>query len=566
MRLVSAAAGLVGFVLLLAFGAYAFFSPEIDTPGAVMGALGVLGLGLWLWLDRDVLQRAARSQGARFTAASILVLLVSAGIAVALNVLAHRYDDRIDLTEAGTYTLSDETEKIVRALDRPVEVVAFVSEATPEKGRVDELLASYKALSDKLTVRELDPIRNPMEAEQHKITSDLATVILVSGSDQQRVENTVNEESITNAIVRLTSGTAHRICVTIGHRELDGEDDYSPSGMGAALTKLRGLNYKIDKVNLARDPIDSGENGPCEVLIAADPQTDFLPMEREIVARFVAEGRAFLLMLDPTHAPALAKDMARYGITVDEDIVVEDNPDMQVAGMDASYLVLDAATFDYHPLTEGLKGMVLFRVARSVRKAPAAEGADPAAATGFKVQEVAKTSVHGWGETTLDMSKALQPDPGEDILGPVPLLVVSEVEDPSKIQVGATTMGADQTAADYPSILAQVEGNGSGTGAPAPAAPAITPKAGGKVVVFGDSDFASNQLVDQLTNKDLLLNTIAWMVGEEDQLAVRSKGGESQTLTLTIGQSLVVWLLSVLVAPGAAMLGALLTWRMRRAL
>ena len=565
MRLVSAAAGLVGFLLLLAFGAYAFFTPSIETPGAVMGALGALGLGLWLWLDRDVLRRAARSQGARFTAVSILVLLVSAGIAVALNVLAHRYDDRIDLTEAGTYTLSDETEKIVRALDQPVEVVAFVSEATPEKGRIDELLASYKALSDKLTVRTLDPIRNPMEAEQHKITTDLATVILVSGSDQQRVENKVNEESITNALVRLTSGAAHRICTTIGHRELDGEDDYSPSGMGAALTKLRGLNYKIDKVNLARDPIDSGENGPCEVLIAADPQTDFLPMEREIVARFVAEGNAFLLLLDPTHAPALAKDMARYGILVDDDIVVEDNPDMQVAGMDASYIVLDAATFDYHPLTEGLKGMVLFRVARSVRKAPA--GADPAADTGFKVQEVAKTSVHGWGETTLDMSKALQPDPGEDILGPVPLLVVSEVDDPSRIQVGATTMGADQTAADYPSILAQVEGSGSGSGASAASPPtAFTPKAGGKVVVFGDSDFASNQLVDQLTNKDLLLNTIAWMVGEEDQLAVRAKGGEAQTLTLTVGQSLVVWLLSVLVAPGAAMLGALLTWRMRRAL
>jgi hypothetical protein len=407
-----------------------------------------------------------------------------------------------------------------------------------------------------------------MEAEQNKITSDLATVILVSGSDQQRVENTVNEESITNALVRLTSGTAHRICTTIGHRELDGEDDYSPSGMGAALTKLRGLNYKVDKVNLARDPIDAGENGPCEVLVAADPQTDFLPMEREIVARFVAEGHAFLLLLDPTHAPALAKDMARYGITVDDDIVVEDNPDMQVAGMDASYIVLDAATFDYHPLTEGLKGMVLFRVARSVRKTPAAEGADPAADTGFKVQEVAKTSVHGWGEKTLDMSKALQPDPGEDILGPVPLLVVSQVDDPSRIQVGATTMGADQTAADYPSILAKVEGSGSGSGAPAAAAaPApFTAKAGGKVVVFGDSDFASNQLVDQLTNKDLLLNTIAWMVGEEDQLAVRAKGGESQTLTLTIAQSLVVWLLSVLVAPGAAMLGALLTWRMRRAL
>jgi hypothetical protein len=177
MRLVSAASGLVGFVLLLAFGAYAFFSPSIETPGAVLGALGVFGLGLWLWLDRDVLRRAAQSQGARFTAASILVVFVTAGIAVALNVLAHRYDDRIDLTEAGTYTLSAETEKIVQALDRPVEVIAFVSESTPEKGRIDELIASYKALSDKLTVRELDPVRNPMEAEQNKITSDLATPI-----------------------------------------------------------------------------------------------------------------------------------------------------------------------------------------------------------------------------------------------------------------------------------------------------------------------------------------------------------------------------------------------------
>jgi hypothetical protein len=88
-------------------------------------------------------------------------------------------------------------------------------------------------------------------------------------------------------------------------------------------------------------------------------------------------------------------------------------------------------------------------------------------------------------------------------------------------------MGADQSAADYPSILAQVEGSGSGSAAPAaaPVPAAFTPKAGGKVVVFGDSDFASNQLVDQLTNKDLLLNTIAWMVGEGDQLAVRAKGG-----------------------------------------
>jgi hypothetical protein len=416
MRLVSAAAGLVGFLLLLAFGAYAFFSPSIETPGAVLGVLGVLGLGTWLWLDRDLLRRAAQSQGARFTAAAILVVVITAAIAVALNVLAHRYDDRIDLTEAGTYTLSPETEKIVKALDRPVEVIAFVSESTPEKGRIDDLIASYKALSDKLTVRELDPVRNPMEAEQNKITSDLAT-----GHPRLGLGSAARREHGERGVDHERDRAAH-----VGEGAPDLHDDRTPrarrrgrlqpvgDGRGAHEAPRAQLQGRQGEPREGSDR--RGGERSCEVLIAADPQTDFLPMEREIVARFVAEGHSFLLLLDPTHAPALAKDMARYGITVDDDIVVEDNPDMQVAGMDASYIVLDAATFDYHPLTEGLKGWCSSasrdRCARHRRR-----GADPAADTGFKVQEVAKTSVHGWGEMTLDMSKALQPDPGRTSSG-----------------------------------------------------------------------------------------------------------------------------------------------------
>ncbi len=566
MRLVSAAAGLIGFVLLLAFGAYAFFSPTIDTPGAVMGGLGVVGVALWLWLDREALQRAARSQGARFTGASLLVVVLSAAIAVALNVLAHRYDDRIDLTEAGTYTLSDETEKIVKALDRPVEVVAFVSEATPEKSRIDDLLASYKALSDKLTVRELDPIRNPMEAEQHKITSELATVILVSGADQQRVENSVNEEAITNAIVRLTSGTAHRICTTIGHRELDGEDDYSPSGMGAALTKLRGLNYKVDKVNLAKDDIDGGRErtvrgaprrGPADRL-PADGARDRRALRRRGARVPLAARPDARTGAREGHGPLRHRDRRRH----------RRRGQPRHAGGGHGCVVPRARRRDVRlpPADRRAQrhGALPGGAVRACRDARGRRsgGTERLQGAGDRQDERARlgredarhvegaTAGPGRGHPRPRGGARRERDRGSG-------------EDRGRCHHDGRRPGCRRLPVD------SREGGGERErlrNAAPPATAAFTPKAGGKVVVFGDSDFASNQLVDQLTNKDLLLNTIAWMVGEEDQLAVRSKGGESQTLTMTLGQSLVVWVVSLLVAPGAALLGALLTWRMRRAL
>jgi ABC-type uncharacterized transport system involved in gliding motility auxiliary subunit len=89
-------------------------------------------------------------------------------------------------------------------------------------------------------------------------------------------------------------------------------------------------------------------------------------------------------------------------------------------------------------------------------------------------------------------------------------------------------------------------------------------KAGGKLVVIGDSDFATNEMVDNFSNKDLLPNLLAWMVGEEDQISIRPETSGAGSFTLTAIQTLLLGLLALLVAPGLALLGALQTWRARR--
>lgn len=86
------------------------------------------------------------------------------------------------------------------------------------------------------------------------------------------------------------------------------------------------------------------------------------------------------------------------------------------------------------------------------------------------------------------------------------------------------------------------------------------------MLVIGDSDFAGNGLLAQGQNQDVLLNAVAWMVDEEDQIASRTSEGSSGLLTMTGLQGILVGLISVLGAPGLAVALALRFWLKRRSL
>jgi hypothetical protein len=90
----------------------------------------------------------------------------------------------------------------------------------------------------------------------------------------------------------------------------------------------------------------------------------------------------------------------------------------------------------------------------------------------------------------------------------------------------------------------------------------FTAKAGGRLVVIGDVDFATNSLMEFGNNQDLFLNTIAWLAKEERQIGERPTEGDKLTLT-GFGESLIC-LISIGVVPGSAMLVAVLLLFRRR--
>jgi ABC-type uncharacterized transport system involved in gliding motility auxiliary subunit len=92
----------------------------------------------------------------------------------------------------------------------------------------------------------------------------------------------------------------------------------------------------------------------------------------------------------------------------------------------------------------------------------------------------------------------------------------------------------------------------------------FTPKPGGRVVVIGDADFASNQLLALGNNQDLFLNTIAWLVDEDAQIGERADEDKANRLVMTTIDWLELVLATVFLIPGASVATAIAVMVRRR--
>jgi len=139
------------------------------------------------------------------------------------------------------------------------------------------------------------------------------------------------------------------------------------------------------------------------------------------------------------------------------------------------------------------------------------------------------TSTESWAETDL---KALQEgrtgfDPDSDRRGPISIAAVATITPEKK----GTTAGSTES-----SEPPEPEKNAAAHAA--------------RLVVFGDSEFANNNLFSAQGNGNLFLNTVSWLAEEEDLIAIRPrKGGGSGPVMLTAAQAPVIFWLPVVLLP-----------------
>jgi ABC-type uncharacterized transport system involved in gliding motility auxiliary subunit len=102
----------------------------------------------------------------------------------------------------------------------------------------------------------------------------------------------------------------------------------------------------------------------------------------------------------------------------------------------------------------------------------------------------------------------------------------------------------------------------AGDGAAPP--PADLPKPETRVVVVGDSDFASNRAIGLQGNRDIFVNMANWLAQQENLIAIRPRDPQSRPLTMTADQGTVVFWFTQAVIPALLFaIGVRVWWRRR---
>ncbi len=516
-----AALGFVGLgFALLSFFVMLFSGSPLQSDLAWIGGNLVVGLALLVAaaaLNFDALRERLSSGEARragkYGGSAVASTLLGIAILGMLGFLGTRYSHRFDWTEQSVHTLSDQSRKVLEGLDSDVEVLALVPDL--DQPPVRALLDRYAAVSERFRVEYADPNERPGQLQQYGITPDqlgrAGLVRIAIGGDAVEVSE-LDEQRVTNAIVKLTRQGEKVVYFLQGHGEpaLEGEAGQGRTGYARASEALRNENYRVEPLLLARVaevPDDA------DAVVVAGAARPLLDPELEALDRFLARGGALFVLVDPRVTQGVVERLRAWGVDLGDDVVIDRA--LALFGRAVSPL---AGRYDpEHPITQALRDArsepVMFHEVRSVR---------PGGAGSFT--ELVFTGEASWAErdlATLDAEGAASFD-ADDLRGPVPVMVAGtpqvEAED-----------GADP-----------------------------------RLVVVGDVDFASNELLDAGRNRDLFLNATNWLIGDVEAISIRPNTARASRLELTREDFSLIRSVSLFVLPEAIAVLGVFTWWSRR--
>lgn len=468
---------------------------------------------------------------------AVLFLVLFAGI----NYLAQLYNWRFDLTRGRLFSLSAETRSYVSGLTAPVRVVVTLErdsdseEIVKARRDVMGLLREYADAAKRsgraqIEVEELDVYQQRRRAETLGIT-DTNVLLFMSGEKRRyvflnelyRMEGRerrafLGERTFTAAILDVTSATKRKVYFLAGHGEMGIESVEPDRGLSQLRDALHQRNFAVDRLDLAQArtvPADA------DVILVTSPQGPMLKQEQEVLRQWLSShaGR-LILALDPGRNHGLDDLLYDWGVIADDVLILDDSPDFLVDGGD-----LLLRRFLPHPITQVLidnQIPIVTGLARSVRPDPGR----PLDAT-LKVAPLVATAPSAWGERGYRLGQPAQFDEGVDLKGnpSLPIAVVSE----------------RVSAANLPFSVR-----------------------GGKLAVFGSSDFLSNNRVGMLGNLTLILNSVNWAVDRDAQLNIPPRPLEHFQLTLSQTELAKLRLALLFGVPGAVGILGLLVYWMRR--
>jgi len=452
-----------------------------------------------------------KARQTKYAAYATTYILVVIAVVVIANVLADRYNKSYDATANKRYSLSEQTDKIVKGLKQDATITYFNQAGHFRDGK--DLLDEYANLSPKLHVKYVDPDKNPEEAREAGI-KNYGTALVQVGAKKEEAKS-MTEEGITGAFIRDLKSNTRTVCFVTGSGEHQiGDSDREGMSRFKDLLAKDGYEAKsIDLLQKTEIPAD------CTTLVVAGPTRNYEQPAVDAIKNYVENGGRAFFMIDPplklgraeiADNDTLTNLLQSWGVTLDKDLILDLNPIGQLVGLGPQVALV--ASYGNQPIVSEMKGETTgFPLSRSL-----------------EIKNTDKTTV----EKLFDSS-------GNSF---APMHLTS------------------------PAVDARDPKNKKGPLAIAAAGTYNTGKQNlqGRFVVIGSSGWAANRFINFNGNNDLALNAVNWLSSDEDLISIRPKPEDDRRITMTKAQMNLVRATSQFVLPLIVVVAGIAVWWKRR--
>lgn len=466
---------------------------------------------------------------------TILLIFTIIAVFIAINIVMQNLNlEPIDLSQEGLYTLTEDSKEKARRINTEV-YLYFIGYS--ENDSVVDLAKQYTSVNDWIKVQVVNADSRPDLVAKYGIDKGAEGIIVANGEKYKVLAATdlytydtssyetidITEEKLTSAIMSVTSEKIPKIYFLEGYSE-----EFSLS---------YNMNYL--KIYLANEINEVGsfdilaENkvpDDCDTLVICTPTKDFDDIATNAIIDYINSGRNILWLNaalgEKNNFPNVNKILALYGVKPFEPGYILETDSAKMLAQ-TSYIISPniESTKVTKKLTSGTG--VRFVTATKINIGTGEELAN------VKVEktDLLKASSTSFFRTDLsrtELNREIDEEPGEFIVGAELSKTIKEANSENENKA----------------IIS-------------------------KMIIYGENNFITDYPINNSTpiiilanNKDLVLNSMAYLVDREEDIAVRKATG-TVTYRATAEEDIIIRTI-IFSVPAIIIFAGIMVWVFRR--
>lgn len=372
---------------------------------------------------------------------SMGAITIFIAIIVVLNLVLQEVPSKyreIDLSTQKLYSIGDQTKKVLKKLDKDVEIY-YIAQSGSESSDIQKLLEKYEEGSDHIKVEQKDPAVNPKFVSQY--TSDGVSnnsVIVVCGDKNKVIDNnslyetTVNyqtyssevtgfdgEGQITSAINYVTSDSMPVMYTLEGHDEATMSDTLKDT--------IQKANIDIQSLNLLT--MDSVPDD-ADILFIFAPAKDISEDEASKIISYLENGGKALIVSNYSseEMPNFASVLENYGVKTADGIVLEGDTNHYIS-QNPSYLLPNIESNDITSSLSSGSRYILMPLAQGIVKSDNHRDS-------LEITDILTTSGSSYSKVKVEDMQTMEKE-SDDIDGPfaVGVSITENLDDEKETQI-----------------------------------------------------------------------------------------------------------------------------------